>query len=51
MINKVGSAGILFQDGRILLGKRSANRDFYPNVWDLFGGHSEKKETPEETLS
>ncbi|MFC1533170.1 NUDIX hydrolase [Thermodesulfobacteriota bacterium] len=50
MNNKVCSAGTLFQERRILLGKRSADRKFYPNVWDLFGGHSEKEETPEETL-
>ena len=50
MVNKIAVAGILFQEGNILLGKRSANRKFYPNVWDLIGGHSEQGETPEETL-
>jgi 8-oxo-dGTP diphosphatase len=42
--------GILLRGGAILLGKRSASRRFYPNVWDVFGGHSEPHERPEETL-
>ena len=47
---KVCAAGILFRNGKILLGKRSAGRDFYPDVWDLPGGHRKDSETPEETL-
>jgi len=35
---------------RILLGKRSADRAFYPGVWDIVGGHSTEGETPEQTL-
>jgi mutator protein MutT len=38
------------QTGRILLGLRSPERAFYPNVWDVFGGHIEPGEQPEETL-
>jgi 8-oxo-dGTP diphosphatase len=34
----------------ILLGKRSSSRTFYPNVWDVFGGHVEAGEQPEQTL-
>jgi mutator protein MutT len=34
----------------ILLGRRSETRVFYPNVWDVPGGHSEPDEHAEETL-
>jgi mutator protein MutT len=33
-----------------LLGKRAATRAFYPNVWDLPGGHCEPGETVEQAL-
>ena len=42
--------GVLFEDGKILLGLRSVDRDYYPNTWDVFGGHVEEGETLEETL-
>jgi mutator protein MutT len=42
--------GIIVQSDRILLGHRSERRAFYPNVWDVFGGHMEPGEQPEETL-
>jgi hypothetical protein len=29
--------GLLYADGRILLGKRTAARTSYPNVWDMPG--------------
>ena len=32
-------AAILVREDKILLGKRAPSRDFYPNVWDMFGGH------------
>jgi 8-oxo-dGTP diphosphatase len=35
---------------QLLLGKRAANRAFYPDVWDVPGGHSEPGETAEQTL-
>jgi 8-oxo-dGTP diphosphatase len=34
-------AALIIQSKMILLGKRSSTRTFYPNVWDLFGGHVE----------
>src|SRR5215207_9748365 len=34
----------------LLLGQRSPTRSFYPSVWDLFGGHIEPGEQPEQTL-
>lgn len=51
MTSKLCAAGILLKDNKILLGKRSTNRDFYPNVWDIIGGHCENNEIPEQTLS
>ncbi len=48
---KVCVSGILLKDNKILLGKRSSDRDFYPNVWDTIGGHCEGNETLEQTLT
>ncbi|EFH84464.1 NUDIX hydrolase [Ktedonobacter racemifer] len=42
--------GILLKENKLLLGKRAAHRTFYPNVWDIVGGHAESNETPEQTL-
>jgi len=44
------AGGILLQGKGILLGRRASNRGFYPNVWDIIGGHCETGEEPEETL-
>ena len=43
-------AAILVREDKILLGQRSPTRDFYPDVWDVFGGHIEPDEQPEKTL-
>ena len=43
-------AGALIRDGKILLVKRSPQSRFYPDVWDLFGGHVEGEETLEDAL-
>lgn len=43
-------AGIIVGSDRILLGQRSPDRAFYPNVWDVFGGHIEPGEQPVQTL-
>lgn len=48
---KVCVGGILLREHTILLGKRSAGRSFYPNVWDVFGGHLEPHELPEHALA
>ncbi len=50
MTSKVCAGGILLRDNKILLGKRSVNRSFYPGVWDIIGGQGENNETPEQTL-
>ncbi|MGH9172134.1 MAG: NUDIX domain-containing protein [Acidimicrobiales bacterium] len=38
-------AGLLVRDGRVLLCHRCADRQWYPDVWDLPGGHVEAGET------
>jgi 8-oxo-dGTP diphosphatase len=43
-------AALIIQANQILLGRRSATRAFYPNVWDVFGGHMEANESREQTL-
>lgn len=43
-------ASLIIRSGRILLGRRSAMRAFYPDVWDVFGGHVEAGEQHPETL-
>lgn len=35
---------------RVLLGRRSADRDYDPGAWDLFGGHVLAGETPAAAL-
>ena len=49
MIHEVVAA-LIVHENRILLGQRSATRAFYPNVWDMFGGHVEPGEDPSQTL-
>jgi mutator protein MutT len=44
------AAALIVRAGRILLGQRSAARLFYPEVWDLFGGHVEPGEPHAQTL-
>jgi 8-oxo-dGTP diphosphatase len=44
------AAALIVRAGRVLLGRRSAMRAFYPDVWDIFGGHVEPGETHEVTL-
>ena len=34
----------------LLLGRRAASREFYPDVWDVLGGHLEPGETGEQAL-
>jgi len=42
--------GALVDVDRILLGHRSPSRRWYPDVWDLPGGHLEQGETEVEAL-
>ena len=44
-------AAILRRDNRLLLCHRHPERAWYPDVWDLPGGHVEHGETPSEALA
>ena len=44
-------AGALVQHGRVLLAHRSPGRRWYPDVWDLPGGHVEPGEDEHEALA
>ena len=43
-------AALIIQNQQILLGQRSAERKYVPNVWDVFGGHIEPSEEHQQTL-
>ncbi len=43
-------AGLLVDDGAVLLALRSAHRRWFPGVWDLPGGHVEPGEDPRDAL-
>lgn len=49
MIHEVACA-LIVRSQKILLGLRSATREFYPGVWDVFGGHVEPGEQHEQTM-
>jgi 8-oxo-dGTP pyrophosphatase MutT (NUDIX family) len=44
------SCALFVRDGKVLLGRRSPAKRFYPDVWDLIGGHAWPGETPEQAL-
>ncbi len=41
---------LLVDDGRVLLAHRYPARRWYPDCWDLVGGHIEPGETPEQAV-
>lgn len=45
-----GACAIFFRAGLVLLARRSTLKRFYPNCWDLIGGHIEPGETAEQAL-
>jgi 8-oxo-dGTP diphosphatase len=45
MTHRVACAALV-RGGRVLLGHRSPGRRWYPDVWDLPGGHVDDGETP-----
>ncbi len=47
---RICAGGLLVRSNEILLAKRSADRAFYPGVWDVVGGHCAGKETPTDAL-
>ena len=40
----------LVRDGQLLLGHRHPARRWYPDCWDLVGGHVEEGESPEQAV-
>ena len=44
------AAALIIRSQKILLGHRSPRRTFYPDVWDVFGGHVEPGEQHQQTL-
>jgi len=45
------ASGILLKDNRILLGKRTSDRELCPNTWDVIGGHCLPGEELASTLT
>lgn len=43
-------AGLLVRSGTVLLCHRRADRSWYPDCWDLPGGHVEGRETERDAL-
>lgn len=46
----VTSNAILLKNNKILIGKRPKTKKTYAGFWDVFGGHVEDGETPEEAM-
>ena len=44
------ATAVLVNSNRVLLCHRHPNRRWYPNVWDIPGGHIEDDETPAEAV-
>lgn len=40
----------LIRDGRVLMAHRHPKRRWYPDCWDLVGGHIEPGESPEQAV-
>ncbi len=47
---RVTAGGTLIKNRKLLLGLRSSDKRYYPNTWDVFGGHCESGETIEEAF-
>lgn len=41
---------LLVRDGEVLLGRRAADREWLADAWDVFGGHIETGESPQQAL-
>ncbi len=46
---KIASA-VIKKDGKFLIGKRSAEKEFAPGQWEFISGFIERNEPPEETI-
>lgn len=44
------AAAALVRDGRVLMAHRNSARRWYPDCWDLVGGHIEAGESPEQAV-
>ncbi|MGB3764895.1 MAG: NUDIX hydrolase [Ornithinimicrobium sp.] len=44
------AAAALIRDGRVLMAHRNPQRRWYPDCWDLVGGHIEPGESPEQAV-
>jgi mutator protein MutT len=44
------AVAVIVHDGKLLLGHRHPRRRWYPNCWDLIGGHIEQGETSAEAV-
>ncbi len=49
MVEAIAIAALVM-DSKILLAHRHPRRRWYPNCWDLIGGHIEAGESPEQAL-
>jgi len=47
---RICAGGLLVRGDQVLLARRSAERLFYPGVWDVIGGHCEGNEAPGDAL-
>lgn len=47
---RICAGWLLVRGDEILLARRSSDRAFYPDVWDVLGGHCEGDEAPAEAL-
>ena len=48
---RVAACAVILRKDRVLLGRRSSDRSYYPGSWDLFGGHVEFNEDPTSALT
>jgi 8-oxo-dGTP diphosphatase len=51
MAGRAVVAAVLVKAQRVLLCHRTSDRDWFPNVWDLPGGHVESRESAAEALA
>ncbi len=49
VVVRVTATALLVREGRVLLGRRTS-RTRFAGMWDAFGGHLEKGESPEQAL-
>ncbi len=50
-MDKQAAIGIIVNDRKVLLGKRTAYKPDYAHCWDYIGGRIEQGETPVQTLA